>query len=50
MPKNTNKKTQPAFFQQAALHANLTNFLQQTTARLSDFIPQATTSYWYFCG
>jgi len=37
-------------FRQAALFAILTNFLQQIAAYLPDFIPQATTSYWYCCG
>jgi len=30
--------------------AILTNFFQQIAAYLPDFIPQATTSYRYFCG
>jgi len=37
-------------FRQAAYSAILTNFLQQIAAYLPDFIPQATTSYRYFCG
>jgi hypothetical protein len=44
------QKKQPDDFQQAALYDHYSNFLQQITARLLDFIPQATTNYRYFYG
>jgi hypothetical protein len=44
------QKKQPDDFQQAALFGHYSNFLQQITARLPDFIPQATTNYQYFYG
>jgi len=44
------QKKQPAFFQQAAFFAYLTNCVQQITAHLPDFIPQATTNNSYFYG
>jgi len=37
-------------FRQAALFAISIIFFQQIAAYLSEFIPQATTSYRYFCG
>jgi hypothetical protein len=49
LPKIQTKK-QPADFQQAALSEQFSNFLQQITVRLSDFILQATNNYRYFYG
>jgi len=52
MPKRlkiqTKKRSLP--FRQAALFAILINFIQQIAAYPPEFIPQATTSYRYFCG
>jgi hypothetical protein len=44
------QKKQPADFRQAALYEQSSKFLQQITARLLDFILQATTNYRYFYG
>ena len=49
MAENTNKKRSLPF-RQAALFAFLTDFLKQIAVYLPEFIPQATTSYRYFCG
>jgi len=52
MPKRlkiqTKKSSLPV--RQAALFAILINVIQQIAAYLPEFIPQATTSYRYFCG
>jgi hypothetical protein len=50
LPKIQTKKAACDFFQQAALFDQSFNFLQQITARLLDFIPQATTNDRYVYG
>jgi len=47
--KNTNKKNSLPFSDRLLFLNTLLIFLQQITACLSDFIPQATTN-WYFYG
>jgi hypothetical protein len=52
MPKRRKIQIKKAACLSDRLHflAILTKFLQQIAAYLPEFIPQATTSYRYFCG